>query len=368
MTILGESVKRITYIILFLTTCIANADDVEPPWTFGGLDWSSDGRYIAVGTSRGAHIHNSDDLSLFAVLGDGYVDSVAWSNKGLTLAFNDDAQGHIVLNDIAAGGKAHLLYPTMLSKQEEFRAKSIVWGPGDSRLAAGCWCGAIGIWKVGEQDSGKLINVWPLYSTDTTQIDWRPGSVDIMSGSIVNGIAIWNYYMGNLMDFMWNTEGSNSPARWSPDGNMIAAGDNPINVWKVKPDRPHTAWDEIGGEIVYRLDYKLGRFRGLSWHPDSTKLAFVFSDGKSVYQPEQDASRDGALIWDLSSDSTMLLPGVFIVDMTQTDNVIEWSPGGNRLAALSSDGRIVIWDTSSHKIVAEYDGYHSILDFYKDNP
>ena len=128
MTILGESVKRITYIILFLTTCIANADDVEPPWTFGGLDWSSDGRYIAVGTSRGAHIHNSDDLSLFAVLGDGYVDSVAWSNKGLTLAFNDDAQGHIVLNDIAAGGKDLLLYPTMLSKQEEFRAKSIVEG------------------------------------------------------------------------------------------------------------------------------------------------------------------------------------------------------------------------------------------------
>jgi WD40 repeat protein len=218
---------------------------------------------------------------------------------------------------------------------------------------------------VGEQDSGKLINVWPLYTTGTTQIDWRPGGVDIMSGSIVNGIAIWNYYMGNLMDFMWNTYGSNSPARWSPDGNMIAAGDDPISVWKVKPDRQRTAWDELGGELVYRLDYELGRLFGLSWHPDSSKLAFILSyyDGSA-----SDLSRDGVLIWDLPSNRTTFLPGVFISDMTQTDKVIEWSPDGNRLAAISSDGRIVVWNAHTYEIVAEYAGYRSILDFYKDNP
>jgi len=364
MTILGESLKWLSCIVLFLTTCIASADDEELPWAFGGLDWSSDGQYVAVGTSRGAHIHNSDDLSLFAVFGDGYVDSVAWSNEGLTLAFNDDAQGHIVLRGIETGYTAHLLYPTTPSKQE-FPARSIVWSTGDSRIAAGCRCGSIGVWDADQQGSGRLINVWPLYSTGTTQIDWRPGGVDIMSGSIVNGIAIWNYYMKNLMDFMWNTYGNNSPARWSPDGNMIAAGDNPINVWKVKPDRPHTAWDEIGGERIHRLDYEHGRLLGMDWHPDSSKLAFIVSHHDST---ALDFSRDGTLIWDISSDSTTLLPGVFIRDMTNTEKVIEWSPDGRRLAAISSDGRIVIWDAHTFEIVAEYAGYRSILDFYKENP
>lgn len=367
MAIMRESLKRITCLVLFLTTCIASAYDEELPWTFGGLDWSSDGRYIAVGTSHGAHIHNSDDLSLNTVFGDGYVGGLAWSKSGLKLAYSQDAENQIVVQDLENGDKVDLVYPERPGDQA-FLASSIAWSPGNGSVAAGGARWQIVVWDVESRRIYTEISVFPLDPSGITQIDWRPGGVDIMSGSISNGIAIWNFYTGYLIDFMWNTYGSNSPARWNSDGNMIAAGDNPINVWKVKPDRQHTAWDELGGELAHRLEYNLDRLFGLSWHPDSTKLAFVFSHSESGNLPEPDFSRDGALIWDISSDSTVLLPGVFITEMTRTHKVIEWSPDGSRLAAISSDGRIVIWDAHTFEVAAEYAGYRSILDYYAENP
>ena len=232
-------------------------------------------------------------------------------------------------------------------------------------MAAGEGAGRIFIWEVESRRLYTEINFWHLYESGFTQVDWRPGGLDILSGSILNGIAVWNHYTGILVDFIYNRLGGNRPARWSPDGNMIAAGSGPVTVWKVKPELPHDAWAEIGGERIHRLDYETGRLHGLSWHPDSTKLTFIVNQYENT---GLDFSTDGALIWDLSSESTMLLPGVFIVDMTHTDKVIEWSPDGNKLAAISSDGRIVVWDAHTYEIVAEYTGYRSILDFYKENP
>ncbi len=356
--------KRLSITVLFLCVCLVSADGDELPWTFGGLDWSSDGRFIAVGTSRGVHIHYSHDLTLYAVMDDVYVHSVEWSNYGLKLAYSADDDKHLVVWDLQSKNMTILLYPSE-SVAADFSARSIAWSPRDTILAVGSWSSQIGIWDVEDQAIQRVIDVWPLEGYGSTQIDWRPAGNDIMSGSIVNGIAIWNYYMGNLMDFMWNTNGSNRPARWSPDGSMIAAGDNPINVWKVKPGRPHTAWNELGCENVYRLDYELGSLHGLSWHPDSTRLAFIASNHEAA---PLDFSRDGVLVWNITSDKTTLFPGVFITDMTLTDKVIEWSPDGSKLAAISSDGRIVVWETETYEIIAEYDGYRSILDYYAENP
>ena len=76
-----------------------------------------------------------------------------------------------------------------------------------------------------------------------------------------------------------------------------------------------------------------------------------------------DLSGSHAEIWDLATNNTVELPGsVFVAYVWNKFDAIEWSPDGSKLASISSDGRIVIWDTSSYEIVAEYAGYRPILD------
>lgn len=352
--------KSLALIVLFLLSSLTTAHDQELPWLWGNLDWSSDGQYLAVATFDGIHIHRSDDLSLYKVLKDFKTPTFKWSNDGLRLAVETREPKRVAIWNLETEEETYLW---VSSGKSSLHITNIQWSPWGTLLAGASEVG-VDIWDTETQMLMSQIRYEGLYIGGWPRIHWRPGdtthSFDILTDSIVNGIVIWNQYTGWLVDFIWNS--GNSPARWSPDGNMIAAGDNPVTVWKVKPDNQTQAVGEIGGEKIHRFEYKRGRFEGLSWHPDSTKLAFVFLHGESGYPPEQDFSRDGALIWDLSTGATKLLPGVFIIDMYKTYQAIEWSPDGSRLASVSGDGRVVIWETSNYEIVAEYAGYRSLLD------
>ena len=352
-----NTARCLILILFLLLPHLVTARAQEIPMLWGGLDWSSDGRYIAATTDRGVHIHNSEDLSLYKVLTDYNWPAIKWSNAGLRLATATYDPGGVTIWDSESDAEIHLMIPG----DENRGVFSIEWGPGDTVIAASGFSGVY-FWNIESASLMSFATFDGIYEIGYPQIHWRPDGVDIMSGSIANGIAVWNYYTGILVDFIWNASG-NSPARWSPDGKMIAAGDGPATVWKVLPDDPTDAWAEIGGERIHKLVYEPGRLQGLSWHPDSTKLAFVFLHAESGYPPERDFSRDGALIWDISTGATKLIPGVFLIDVHHTDKAIEWSPDGSKLAAMSSDGRIVIWETDTYQVIAEYDGYRSLLDW-----
>ena len=363
-----DNVKRLTSIVILLAASLVAARDEELPFTFGGLDWSSDGRYIAVGTTRGVYIHNSEDLSLHKVLDDVDVRSVVWSNSGLKLVFNDDVQQRITIHDFESGERKYLYYPTLphpsRASYETFSVRSMDWSPSDRHVAAGGFA-YISVWEVEWEIIATEINVLrQLFAAVDTQIDWRPDDGRFILSGISNGLGIWKFDREQLYDFIWNVDSKNSPARWSPAGDMIAAGSNPVIIWKVTATRTDTGWIETMTERMLALDFELGRLYGMSWHPDGSKLAFMFVHHDST---PMDVSKDGALIWDILSNSTTLLPGVFLRDMEVSYQTIEWSPDGSRLAAISSDGRIVIWNTDTYDVVAEYAGYRSILDFYVES-
>ena len=352
--------KRCILIIMLMVSGLVSADDHELPWTLG-LDWSSDGQYIAVATSRGVHVHHSDDLSLHSVLDDKHILTAVWSNHGLDLAYSKGRDDRIVLHNLESGDESYLKFPSLHKPSSSFEhnptAQSIVWSPSDRYLAAGRWQ-QIAVWTVESQETRSDIRFWNLYPTDLAQVDWRPHGTEILSFS-GNGLAIWDYYTGHLVDFLWNTEGVNWPARWSPDGSMIAAGRGPVTVWQVNPNVPNDPWAEIGGERIHGFDIEAAQLYGLSWHPDSTKLALIVNHHDET---GKDFSRDGAVIWDLSSDSVTILPDVFNLRRTPVFKGIEWSHDGSKLAAMSSDGRVVIWETDTFEVIAEYDRYRSLLD------
>ena len=122
---------------------------------------------------------------------------------------------------------------------------------------------------------------------------------------------------------------------------------------------PHDSIDWFIGDVLYERPGGAGP----SWRPDSSKIAYVHTvHPKQDPQNASDFAGSHAAIWDLATDTVVKLPGVFIYQLYNVWDVIEWSPDGTKLASISSDGRIVIWDTSSYEIVAEYAGYRPILD------
>ena len=226
--------KLLATCVLCICIGLVNADIEDLPWTLG-LDWSADGQYIAVATSRGVFVHHSDDLSLHSVLDNEHILTAVWSNHGLKLAYSQSGDARVVVHNLESGDETYLIFPSLYSPsgtvEHDTIAQSIVWSPSDEYLAAGRWQ-QIAVWKVRTQEIRKQISLWNLYATDLALIDWRPDSGHLLSGFLMNGFAIWHYYNGTLVDFIWNMDGVNWPARWSPDGNMIAAGTGPVTVWR----------------------------------------------------------------------------------------------------------------------------------------
>lgn len=352
--------KQLCTIVLFFCVFLTSADDDELPLLWGSLDWSSDGRYIAVTTDKGVHIHNSEDLSLYKVLTDYPSTSIKWSNDGLRLAFQSEDGLGVTVWDLKSDEEVRSTLPGL---EKSVHITSIQWSPESEALAM-AFEDEVQIHDLERSTVNSRQSFEALYHIGYPQIHWRPDSMEILSSPFLNGIAVWHRYTGMLVDFISNMDGDNSPARWSPDGNMIAAGNGPVFVWRVKLVNPYDVRVESVRERIHKLVYEPGRFHGLSWNPDSTKLALVFSHAESGYPPKRDFSRDGVLIWDISRGGTALIQGIFIYDTWYpTHKVIEWSPDGSRLAAISSDGRIVIWKDHTYEVLAEYDGYQSVLEW-----
>jgi len=352
--------KQVAFVVMLLLSGLVVAHDEELPWLHGGLGWSADGQYIAVATSQGVRIHTSDDLSLVRVL-DEYrkVTTLDWSNEGLQIAYDREYPNGIVVWDLETEQSFSLDAPGSP------RMSSIEWSPGDTRIAAGhISMREIYIWRA---KSRALVETIPLSlfpGSMQGHVEWSPDGRYLATGSTSRGVAIFdgNFY---LHDHVWNQTGS-IPTKWSPDGRMLAAGDDPIKIWEIHPEIHHRMIDEFIGDLVYELVDEDGWFVGLSWHPDSEKLAFIsFPNDSSIIE----GSRTRAAIWDIASDTVRHLPGVVVYwDFISRDGkVISWSPDGLRLAAISNDGRIIIWDMSTFDVAAEYDGYRSIFDYYVEH-
>lgn len=348
--------KNLVLIVVFLLISVVTTRADTQPWPIGGIGWSSDGQYIAVGTSAGVHIHASDDLSKQRVLDETFfVRMLAWSNSDLRIAYEDYDAQRVVIRDLATGDRSEVSAKGMIA--------SFAWAPSDKSFAMLAYGGGgIKIYDAETQVVETAIRLTQFRGFGTPLVEWSPDGRYIVYGAIANGIAIFNAYTGNLVDFIWSQRNS-SKVRWSPDGNLLAAGGSGLRIWQINQIyHPHDTVEEFAGDVVYERQGG----SGLSWHPDSSRIAFV----DTVYsnQDPLDFSGSRAVIWDLATGTDVELPGVFIWGVIGAYDVIEWSPDGSKLASISSDGRIVIWDAGTYDIVAEYAGYRSILDYYAENP
>ena len=155
---------------------------------------------------------------------------------------------------------------------------------------------------------------------------------------------------------------------WSPDGRLLASAafNGPVRVW-----------DASTGQSIQVLlpDEKAG---ALAWHPDSSQLALVTSDGVKVWPVgsgqqvrtlsggdtfewtlDADWSPDGSLIaLGRAAGGISILDGAtgrVVLDLEgHQDQVqqVKWSPDGAFLLSQSVDGTLRIWDVKEAKATA----------------
>ncbi|MCY4064098.1 MAG: WD40 repeat domain-containing protein [Chloroflexi bacterium] len=348
--------KSFALVVVFLLSVTVDTQEDILPWIEGGLDWSSDGEYIAVGTTAGVYIHAGDDLSIVGVLDETFdVRNLAWSNTDTRIAYNDFTGDRVAIWDLATRERTEIETVGWIGDVE--------WSPTDKNIAAtGGHGGFISIWDVETGAERNSISLTQFAPIGTPLMTWSPDGRYIAFGAISNGFVIFNAYTGHIFDFMWH-KGIHNPLRWSPDGNLLAARGEQLKIWEINQIyHPHDSVDAFIGDVVYeRADGG-----SPSWHPDSTKIAFV----DTVWSKEDpyDFTGSHAEIWDLASNTNVELPGgVFIAFAYNIYDAIAWSHDGSKLASISSDGRIVMWDARTYKIVAEHKGYPSLVDLYAEN-
>jgi len=117
---------------------------------------------------------------------------------------------------------------------------------------------------------------------------------------------------------IWNSrrEKRVSDIRWSPDGSQLASAEHGAIV----------IWNPSNGEVSTVLDAVREDFVSLDWSPDARRLAT--------------SSKNSVRIWDPASGLVAIKLPIGGAEC------VRWNRDGSRLAAVSGEAGVYIWDAS----------------------
>lgn len=191
------------------------------------LNWSHDGRFLAVAGNGYIHVWDTDQGELTARLGRRFNEyiSLAWSPDGTSVAAAYDNKTLIWQPGANKRSNVRIYhYPA--------RVNVVAWSPDGLYLATGGYDRTVNIWNMRDD---KLVGANHNHIQSISALSWSPDSRRIVSGSFAANLNIWDALTGIGILSYYAHMGSVMAVAWSPDGRSILSGgsDRRVCIWRA---------------------------------------------------------------------------------------------------------------------------------------
>ena len=212
------------------------------------------------------------------------------------------------------------------------RVTAVAWSPGGTQLVSASYDKSVRIWDTAH---GFSLITYRGHWDRVQAVAWSPNGKRIASAGSDGTVQLWDAATGSHLDAYRGHNGPITSLAWSPDGLRVAsAGD----------DKTMQVWDAGSGALLYTHRGHAAKVQSLAWSPDGRHIASG-SDDKTiqVWTPFKTKSNFFSMLL-TAGRNELTYRG-----HTAKVYAVAWSPNGQRLATVSADKTLQVWDALTGK-------------------
>ncbi|RAH79241.1 hypothetical protein BO86DRAFT_421007 [Aspergillus japonicus CBS 114.51] len=310
-SVYGDDCAKIRICDATTGKCIRILDD-ESLHSHEFVRWVGDGKHLVSDSDGGTQLWDVSKTP----------DQECWSHDGCLYiakpsSISDRHKHRHTIYDSRTG-----VCLRILENDEWLHVNADSWSPDGSMLALISMNGVV-IWDLATWGPGHVLEGNPKW---VNQLSWSPDSTRLATSDCDGGIMIWDPKLGICL---WAVErDENFPTNrfcWAPDGNRLASYSRYlIRIWDTTPTRNFPAFAEDYAQVATRTHPRHGR-----------ALAYVRSQFTKLRRKALDQRIPRSPVsygWIVS---------------------LYWSHDRARVASLTSEGILEIWNTETSYRVCE---------------